>query len=208
MDCFWGCETRTMFSSLIARMCSLTLFPMLHTDISSRDFPDSMTSTWSKEDIANVLSSAFAPNLSRKPNEAAKATIDVLITFDSKGISSHPNHVSLYHGARHFIASLIKNRPGWQCPVDLYTLSSVNIVRKYSSFLDSIVSLTVAVLSSHRIKGGHPPLLLFMSAPGEVRTAQKAMTDAHTSQMRWFRWGWIGLSRYMAVNDLRLEKVS
>jgi hypothetical protein len=23
------------------------------------------------------------------------------------------------------------------------------------------------------------------------------------SQMRWFRWGWIGLSRYMVVNDLK-----
>lgn len=167
-----------------------------------------MTSTWPNDKIANVLSSAFAPKLSKNPDEAPKATIDVLITFDGKGISSHPNHISLYHGARHFIASLIKNRPGWQCPVDLYTLSSVNIVRKYSSFLDAIVSLMVAALSSQKTKGPHPSLLLFMSAPGEVRIAQNAMTNAHTSQMRWFRWGWIGLSRYMAVNDLRLEKVS
>jgi len=22
----------------------------------------------------------------------------------------------------------------------------------------------------------------------------------------WFRWGWIGISRYMIVNDLHLEK--
>lgn len=29
------------------------------------------------------------------------------------------------------------------------------------------------------------------------------MTTAHVSQMRWFRWGWIGLSRYMVVNDLK-----
>ena len=29
-----------------------------------------------------------------------------------------------------------------------------------------------------------------------------AMTRAHVSQMRWFRWGWIGVSRYMVVNDL------
>ena len=50
--------------------------------------------------------------------------------------------------------------------------------------------------------------LLFMSGLGEVRRAQKAMTDAHVSQMRWFRWGWIVLSRYMVVNDLRLEKLS
>jgi len=53
-----------------------------------------------------------------------------------------------------------------------------------------------------------PSPLLFMSGPGEVRCAQKAMTTAHKSQMRWFRWGWIVFSRYMVVNDLRLEKAS
>jgi N-acetylglucosaminylphosphatidylinositol deacetylase len=41
-----------------------------------------------------------------------------------------------------------------------------------------------------------------------VRAAQQAMTGAHKSQMRWFRWGWVGLSRYMVVNDLKLEKVT
>ncbi|KFY19018.1 hypothetical protein V491_04622, partial [Pseudogymnoascus sp. VKM F-3775] len=56
--------------------------------------------------------------------DAPTATIDVLITFDRSGVSAHPNHISLYHGARHFIASLIKNRPGWDSPVDLYTLST------------------------------------------------------------------------------------
>ena len=175
-----------------------------------RDFPDSMTSTWDKMQIATLLSSAFAPNLTNpmktKGNQQPTATIDVLITFDKAGISSHPNHISLFHGARHFIASLIHNRPGWNCPVDLYTLTSINIGRKYSSFLDALMSLMVMAFSKKQM-GEHPSPLLFMSGPGEIRTAQKAMTTAHKSQMRWFRWGWIGLSRYMVVNDLKLEKV-
>jgi N-acetylglucosaminylphosphatidylinositol deacetylase len=25
--------------------------------------------------------------------------------------------------------------------------------------------------------------------------------------MRWFRWGWVALSRYMVVNELRKENV-
>jgi N-acetylglucosaminylphosphatidylinositol deacetylase len=177
----------------------------------NRDFPDSMTTTWSKEKIAGLLSSAFAPNLANtmksKSIEAPTATIDVLITFDGTGVSSHPNHISLYHGARYFISSLIKNRPGWNSPVDLYTLSSVNIVRKYTSIMDTITSILVVAFRK-RSGGEHPSPLLFLSGPGEVRTAQRAMTDAHISQMRWFRWGWIGLSRYMVVNDLNLEKVS
>lgn len=176
-----------------------------------RDFPDSMTTIWSKEKIGGLLSSAFAPHLANtmmsKSAEAPTATIDVLITFDSTGVSSHPNHISLYHGARHFISSLKKNRPGWNSPVDLYTLSSVNVARKYASILDTISSV-ILVAFQKRSSGEHPSPLLFLSGPGEVRIAQKAMTDAHISQMRWFRWGWIGLSRYMVVNDLHLEKIS
>jgi len=169
-----------------------------------------MTTTWSTQKIASLLSKAFAQNLSKlmksKLNEAPTATIDVLITFDKSGVSSHPNHISLFHGARHFISQLVHNRPGWQCPVDLYTLTSISIVRKYTTFFDSIFSILVLVVKKRQM-GEHPSPLLFMSGPGEVRTAQRAMTTAHKSQMKWFRWGWIGLSRYMVVNDLKLEKV-
>ncbi|OBT70814.1 hypothetical protein VF21_10026 [Pseudogymnoascus sp. 05NY08] len=179
--------------------------------VENPDFQDSMTATWSKEKIASLLSSAFAPHLANtltsKSADAPTATIDVLITFDRSGVSAHPNHISLYHGARHFIASLIKNRPGWDSPVDLYTLSTVNVVRKYASILDTITSMMIAAFTKRSV-GAHPSPLLFMSGVGEIRTAQRAMTDAHISQMKWFRWGWIGLSRYMAVNDLQLEKIS
>lgn len=53
-----------------------------------------------------------------------------------------------------------------------------------------------------------PEGLLLVNTPAQTRIAQKAMTDAHVSQMRWFRWGWIGMSRYMVMNDLVLESVS
>ncbi|KAG9240346.1 putative deacetylase LmbE-like domain-containing protein [Calycina marina] len=177
--------------------------------VDNPDFPDSMTATWDKTKIADLLCSAFAPNLSKpmksKGPDAPTATIDILITFDRSGVSSHPNHISLYHGAGHFISSLIHNRPGWQCPVDLYTLTTTNVARKYTSILDALVSL-IATAFSKKQKGEHPSPLLFTSGAAELRRAQKAMTTAHVSQMRWFRWGWIGLSRYMVVNDLKLEK--
>ncbi|KAH6680595.1 putative deacetylase LmbE-like domain-containing protein [Halenospora varia] len=179
--------------------------------VESPEFPDSMTTTWDKTKIAALLSSAFAPNLANpmknKSVDAPTATIDVLITFDKTGISSHPNHISLFHGAHHFISSLIHNRPGWNCPVDMYTLTTVSVLRKYTSFFDALVSMCVMIISKKQL-GDHPSPLIFLSGPPEVRTAQKAMTDAHKSQMKWFRWGWIGLSRYMVLNDLRLEKIT
>lgn len=105
-------------------------------------FPDSMTATWSESDISSLLASAFAPDLASQSQSSAvrhrvpgtgppTATIDVLITFDKHGISNHPNHCSLYHGAVHFLRALMKDKAGYTCPVTLYTLTTTSILRKY-----------------------------------------------------------------------------
>lgn len=193
-----------------------------------------MTTTWPTEKISSLLRDAFAPNnnTTNTPSnkdstntEPPKATIDVLITFDKGGISSHPNHISLYHGARHFVASLTANRPGWASPVDMYTLTSVNVARKYAGVVDVFATLATTALdvwrggavnkgsssSNTKDKNGRrrPAALVFMHGfgAGGWATAREAMTRAHVSQMVWFRWGWITISRYMFMNDLRLEKV-
>lgn len=179
--------------------------------IESPEFPDSMTKTWSKEAVAKTLTAGFITPLQSKfpssANSPPKATIQVLITFDSKGVSSHPNHISLYDGAQHFLRGLTSSHPGHASPIDLYTLTSLPIWRKYISIFDSIISMTVISVFRRKEKAESPSSLLFLSGPGEIARAREAMWKAHKSQMRWFRWGWIGLSRYMAVNDLVLEKV-
>lgn len=185
-----------------------------------RDFPDSMKTNWDTDKVSSLLRDAFAPGSNQSTTKSSSsqqptASIDVLITFDSQGISSHPNHISLYHGARAFVASLTANKPGWASPVDLYTLTSVNVFRKYAGILDMFSTLGSTAFS---IWGGdkkkkdmkmHPPGLVFMHGFGNGGwvTAREAMTKAHVSQMVWFRYGWITLSRYMFMNDLKLEKV-
>ncbi|KND90870.1 N-acetylglucosaminyl-phosphatidylinositol de-N-acetylase [Tolypocladium ophioglossoides CBS 100239] len=177
------------------------------------DFPDSMTTKWDENNISNLLCSAFAPQLARqRADDAARPTanIDVLITFDAQGVSSHPNHISLYHGARAFAAALMRGKAGWASPVDLYTLTSVNVLRKYTSLLDVFATMAAWAVGVRHEDRAHPGGLLFMNQlVGEagLSTAWKAMTDAHKSQMRWFRYLWIGFSRYMVINDLRLEKI-
>lgn len=64
------------------------------------------------------------------------AAIDILTTFDADGVSGHPNHISLYHGAKAFVAT-----PGRASLVDLYTLKSVLLLRKYTSVLDVFATL-------------------------------------------------------------------
>lgn len=180
------------------------------------EFPDSMTTTWDRAAISSLLSSAFAPNLSRSSRDAANAntaptaSIDVLITFDAGGVSGHPNHISLYHGARAFVAALVAGKPGWAPPVDLYTLSTVSLPRKYAAFLDVLATLASWAVGADKKDKKHPGGLVFvngLAGHGGITTAWKAMVTAHKSQMVWFRYGWITLSRYMYMNDLRLEKI-
>jgi len=176
------------------------------------EFQDSMTTMWDKEKISALLCSAFAPNLakSRAADKAPSASIDVLITFDAGGVSGHPNHISLYHGAKEFVSTLMADKPGWKPPVDLYTLTTVGMPRKYSGVMDMLPTLASWAIGADKKDKKHPGGLIFMyglAGKSSIVTAWKAMVSAHKSQMVWFRYGWITLSRYMYINDLRLEKV-
>ena len=175
--------------------------------IEDEKFPDSMTATWDAKLIGNILTRYFAPGVANTPTTSEpKSSIDVIITFDAGGVSGHPNHISLLHGATAFVKNLMQRHTGWKCPVHIYTLTTTNMLRKYSSILDSAATIITCIWRTKE-RGEFPTPLLFISGPRDVRRAQKAMTTAHKSQMRWFRWGWIGVSRYMAVNDLTKVKV-
>lgn len=167
-----------------------------------------MTVTWHPRLISNLLTTIFAPKMSSiSAKEPPQATIDAIITFDAQGISGHPNHKSLYNGAHVFLKALMHRHSGWECPIRLYTLTTTSIFRKYGSLLDAPATLIAAIVAKKEV-GNFPTPLLSVSSPFAYRTAQKAMTTAHASQMRWFRWGWISLSRYMIINDLKKAKTS
>lgn len=82
-------------------------------------FPDSMTATWSEENVSGLLASAFAPQLAAQASSqsAPMATIDILLTFDQSGVSYHPNHRSLYHGARAFLKALMRGNSNHPCQI-------------------------------------------------------------------------------------------
>ncbi|OGE58553.1 hypothetical protein PENARI_c001G06805 [Penicillium arizonense] len=194
-------------------------------------FPDGMDKNWDVGDVASLLASAFAPDMaaSQKAKASGKksagsekaptATIDVLLTFDQHGISNHPNHRSLYHGAVNFLRTLMKDKAGFTCPVTLYTLTTTSIFRKYVGILDAPLSMFLGVwsnllasMSGSKAKdaaasGVGPVRLLFVSSISDWIVAQSAMVKCHQSQMVWFRWGWITIGRYMTVNDLKRERV-
>lgn len=188
-------------------------------------FKDGMKEQWDEREIAKVLAQAFLdPDKSKKSGagEGPRATIDALITFDAHGVSSHPNHIALFHGARLFLSNLMRDHPGFACPVALYTLSSINVLRKYSLALDILPTYFVGIMSdmisgasgkksgakSRGIsKGSKGDRVVFLSDMTRYLKARDAMVNGHKSQMVWFRWGWITIGRYMFVNDLKREHV-
>jgi N-acetylglucosaminylphosphatidylinositol deacetylase len=188
-------------------------------------FKDGMDQDWNITEIAQVLADAFVPAPSKQRLSTAteplqdkpSATIDVLITFDAGGVSHHPNHRALYAGAVLFLRTLMRGYSGWKCPVALYALPTVNILRKYSSVFDALVTMTVGAISN--VTGGlagdkkisraerGAERVLFMSGLQRYWRAREAMVRGHRSQMIWFRWGWITIGRYMVVNDLKRERI-
>ncbi|KAK6385023.1 N-acetylglucosaminyl-phosphatidylinositol de-N-acetylase [Exophiala oligosperma] len=187
----------------------------------------------------NPKSTSVSTSTSVSPGAAAAsnvpagplASIDVLITFDERGISSHPNHIALFHGATLFLQRIMHGHSGYACPVSLYTLPTVNIARKYSFILDAIPTMLGGIYNaifsnisgivsrSTSGRGGaswtaggvaanksNPDRLVFINDIPRYWRARAAMTEGHASQMMWFRWGWIGLGRYMVVNDLKAQK--
>lgn len=193
-------------------------------------FPDSMAAQWDPAALAAVLAERLAPGdaaagggtgaagADADAASGSPAPVDVVLTFDSAGVSGHPNHIALYHGARAFVRALARQRgaDGGPGPVALYALRSTGVLRKYSGVLDYPLTVLGCMMGGQggeagregergrgRGRGdGFPARLLAVSGPEGVRRAQLAMSTAHKSQMRWFRWGWIWLSRYMIVNDL------
>ena len=80
--------------------------------------------------------------------EGTTSTIDVVLTFDRGGVSGHPNHRALFEAAKAFAEELHARigGAGWEVPVALYSLQSVNIVRKYIGAFDVMASIVAAIL--------------------------------------------------------------
>ncbi|XP_032072217.1 N-acetylglucosaminyl-phosphatidylinositol de-N-acetylase [Thamnophis elegans] len=111
--------------------------------------------------------------------------IDLVVTFDARGVSGHPNHRSVYAAVR----SLHSQR---KVPEDcrFLVLETVNVFRKYISIWDAPLS------------GYQNPDVLVTATEREAELAQRAMR-CHHSQLLWFRRLYVRFSRYMVINSLR-----
>ncbi|GAB1607985.1 N-acetylglucosaminyl-phosphatidylinositol de-N-acetylase-like [Argonauta hians] len=135
-------------------------------------FPDDPSRIWNEELVARAI---------LKHLQLVKP--DVVLTFDRYGITGHNNHTSIYHGCRKLLQD-------GRAPtgVSFYSLETTNVLRKYVSFLD--VPLSVSLTSNY-----------YVATMGAALTAVRAMCT-YSSQLTWYRKLYLGFSRYMLINTL------
>lgn len=146
---------------------------------------DNFTQTWDPEIIAEATLPYILGN-----------RITTILTFDHLGVSSHPNHYSLYYGVKYILASI---PPNIMVP-RAYALITEPLIIKYSGWL-SVPFKSLARLNLSRDANAEGlPTLRFTSGISSYLITFQAMNQ-HRSQMVWFRWLYLLFSSYMWQND-------
>ncbi|NXM68474.1 PIGL acetylase, partial [Serilophus lunatus] len=152
------------------------------TVIDHRDLPDDPAVEWDPK----LLSTIVLKHIEAK-------NINLVVTFDAGGVSGHANHISLYTAVRYsaLLVGCLTGELQGERGCRVLVLESVNLLRKYISFLDVPISCLL------------PRDALFILTKEETEQAKRAMW-CHHSQLLWFRCLYVLFSRYMVVNSLRL----
>uniref|UniRef100_A0A6A7G3D8 N-acetylglucosaminylphosphatidylinositol deacetylase n=1 Tax=Hirondellea gigas TaxID=1518452 RepID=A0A6A7G3D8_9CRUS len=153
--------------------CQLLGIPASHITLyKCEHLPDHPSKIWPVVNTANIIN-----------NHLHTLLCDMVITFDAGGVSGHINHRALHSSLCYLMEEQL-------LPPDchVYTLDSVNVVRKYSSLMDLPYSL---LFSSYVIT-------LDTSQYCTIRSAMRA----HASQYVWFRKMYMVFSRYVMINTL------
>lgn len=108
--------------------------------------------------------------------------VDVVITFDERGVSLHPNHRALYHGARLWAEAH---------PQRLWTLDTLTWRTKFAGPVSAVLQ---------RWSGSDWVVL----APWRAYATSLAAMWQHRTQLVWFRYLYVVCSSYMQANRLTM----
>lgn len=125
------------------------------------DFEDNIKLFWDSNKIVSILNDYIK-----------RQNINIIFTFDSEGVSNHPNHISCCNSVIN-----IKN-------IELYMLESVSFYRKFLSFFD-LLNISKNNLNFYNFN--LPQLIYYMSF--------------HWSQFNWYRILFLFFSRYSFINS-------
>uniref|UniRef100_A0A8C7RT49 N-acetylglucosaminylphosphatidylinositol deacetylase n=1 Tax=Oncorhynchus mykiss TaxID=8022 RepID=A0A8C7RT49_ONCMY len=109
-------------------------------------------------------------------------SINLVLTFDGRGVSGHSNHTAIYKAVR------ILHSP---TDCSLLSLLTIGVLRKYLSFLELPISWLLP-----------SDLCCIIGSKGYIQ-AKRAML-CHRTQLLWFRYLYIWFSRYMIINTFQV----
>lgn len=150
---------------------------------------DDITVRWEASVIADVLTPFVVEN-----------NITVILTFDTQGISSHPNHCSLPFGASLLSRRLSSTRSRTGNAPRVLGLLTVPVVPKYLGIFSVPLARAGIILSGLMPRVFSPSTTILTSGFGEYLIGARALRE-HDSQMKWFRYLYMLFSRYMWVNE-------
>jgi N-acetylglucosaminylphosphatidylinositol deacetylase len=134
-----------------------------------------MTTEWNPDIVADEIKRFLR-------SKGGESEITTIVTFDEHGVSDHPNHKAVHFGAK-------KVQEGEDYPVDVLTLSTVNMCRKYMSYGDI---MNLDPFDWHFINFDFGYVLRAMSC--------------HASQFVWYRKLFIAFSRYSWVSSFKYHE--
>jgi len=144
---------------------------------------DGFSSQWDQSLIVQLLKECVSAH-----------NIQIVMTFDSHGVSGHPNHRAVYNGVRTFMMEVTKRMKSTEEGIQCWELVSTSILRKYTGPLEIYVPLyNSEVAKLHKFINPSP------------WTSIVAMSR-HQSQWVWYRRLFVLFARYTYVNTLKLMK--
>lgn len=137
---------------------------------------DGLQQVWSPAAVRDVVKAHMA-----------HSDVDTILTFDEGGVSLHPNHQALFHGAE-----LLQHELATQArAVTLWTLHTYSWRIKFGGALVSLLQRT------------EPHDYLFRSSLKAYIQSLRAMYQ-HQTQLVWFRYLYVLSSSYMFANRVRI----
>ena len=115
-------------------------------------------------------------------------SLDLLVTFDERGVSGHPNHIACFQGVER-VCEALPGLHGW-------CLESPGLLRKYSGPLDILTTWILNRCSWDKV---------FVTL--DFLQSYRAM-EAHASQFVWYRRLFVLFSRFSWVCSFRAIQCS
>ncbi|WWC68326.1 uncharacterized protein I206_102251 [Kwoniella pini CBS 10737] len=150
------------------------------------DLQDSMSVHWDPALILNIVE-----------NHLNDHSAELIITFDEKGITNHPNHMAISKA----LSQTFHNKS-----IRLLHLKSPALLFKFTGPLYPIYLNILSILS--RITGRenfaekHMKFVVLSTSSQWYQSIQAMLS--HKTQLVWFRWLYLTFSQLMWVNELKI----